>query len=71
MTDHTGTVTVHKLVKDTRSLQTINDLVDVLSGHRVGANWNLVPLSSDQFNEVWQRVKNQHPETKTDSYAPQ
>ena len=65
-----GTVTIWQLISETRSVDAVRDICEVLSGHQIGDNSNLNPLNSRQFMERWNRIRNRHPEASPSSYSP-
>lgn len=66
-----GTVTNQRLVQDSRSLAVVSDIAAALSGYEINRSSRPTPLTADEFNEVWQRVKNRYPETSPSRYSPE
>ncbi len=66
-----GTVEIHPIIKETRSMETVRLLAELLSGNRVDATSELTPLSGAQMQSRWEQLKGQQPETDPSTYSVQ
>lgn len=68
--DESGLVTIWQITKEPRDLATVKDLSRLLSGHEIRDRSGVMPIPGNQFMQLWDRLKNQHPETSPASYSP-
>ncbi len=65
-----GLVTIWRINTDSRHIDVVKDLCHALSGYEIRDQSGFTPIPANQFMKLWNRLKNQHPETRPSSYSP-